>query len=70
MNAQEIQSVRNEYHAAPKMSAGNTHIAVIVETKISARKKWAGVQYWTPEMIAAAVRINDDRSVSTYIENL
>lgn len=70
MNAQQIQDVRNDYRKAPRMSAGDTHIAVIVEVKISARKKYAGVQYWTPQMIEAGVWINDDRSVSTFVENL
>lgn len=48
----------------------NGRAAVIVCTGISARKAYYGVQFWTPEMIAAGSSVNTDRTVSVFVENL
>ena len=66
--ATQIAEVRNNHSKVARTSNGRT--AVIVSTKLSARKSYLGVQFWTPEMIAVGTSTNDDRTVSTLVENL
>lgn len=70
MNTQEtIETIRNSHSKLSKELNGV--IACIVSTRVSARKSHLGVQYWTPEEIAAGTpRTNLDRTVSTFIEKL
>ncbi len=48
----------------------NGRIAVIVLTPYTKRKANYGIQFWTPEMIAAGTAQNTDSTTSTYIESI
>jgi len=63
-----ISETRQSGAKLTKESNGRT--AVIVLTPYSARKANYGIQFWTPEMIAAGTAKNSDNTISTFIENL
>ncbi len=68
MNYRNASQVRHAHMNVPAIT--NDRVAVIVTTKLSARKSIMGVQFWTREMIEAKTSTNSDRTVSTFIEHL